>query len=227
MAEFIDYLIQDSDVLLKAIGQNREAMTAKGFTDERYTELANATGDLIEKEAAQARAVKLVNEKTAEQNDVMKKVIDTMQQIKDAAKSAFGNDPAKLNVFKVGGKITKSVKSTRSLAEYFKNLTVEYKDVLLANGLVQEDLDGLNSLYQQLISTDADQENAKKLKKTSTLVRNESAKALKELLFKARNFAKSCFAKNPEILLQFKPLPKGRSGGNGTEEAVVKEKAAN
>ena len=149
-------------------------------------------------------------EKTAAQNDSIKSVAGIVQQIKEAAKSAFGKDPAKLKLFKVGDKIPSSVKSLRSLTEYIMQLALEYHDVLLANGLTQEDIDALNSSYGLLVSTDASQENAKKLQATSTAVRNSSADKLKDLMQRTRSFAKSCFAKNPEILLQFKAIPKGR-----------------
>jgi hypothetical protein len=224
MSEKIDYLIQDCDALLKAIDENREAMDAKGFSEARYTALTSANGDLIQKEAAQQRAVKLVNEKTVEQNDAMESVSEIIQQIRNAVKSAYGKDDAKLNLFKVGDRVPATVKALRSLTEYMMQLTLEYHDVLLENGLLQEDIDGLNSSYGLLVSTDAVQENAKKLQKTATVVRNDAAKKLKDLMFKTRNFAKTCFAKSPEILLQFKPLPKGRAGGNG-KETVEEEQA--
>ena len=211
MTAKIDYLVQDSTALLQAIDGNRAAMDAKGYTETRYTALVNAKDDLIQKEAAQQRAVKLVVEKTAAQNDSIKSVAGIVQQIKEAAKSAFGKDPAKLKLFKVGDKIPNSVKSLRSVTEYTMQLALEYHDTLLANGITQDDIDALNSSYGLLISTDASQENAKKLQATATAVRNGSADKLKDLLQRTRSFAKSCFAKSPEILLQFKAIPKGRA----------------
>ena len=217
MSEKIDYLVQDNAALLEAIDGNRAAMDAKGFTDARYTALVSAKDDLIQKEAAQQRAVKLVVEKTAAQNDSIKSVAGIIQQIKEAAKSAFGKDPAKLRLFKVGDKIPGSVKSLRSVTEYITQLALEYHDTLLANGLTQEDIDALNSSYGLLVSTDASQENAKKLQATATAVRNDAADKLKDLMLRTRSFAKSCFAKNPEILLQFKPIPKGKGSGKAVE----------
>jgi len=95
-------------------------------------------------------------------------------------------------------------------------LALEYHDTLLGNGLVQADIDALNSSYGLLVSTDASQENAKKLQATATVVRNDAATKLKDLMLRTRSFAKTCFAKNPEILLQFKSIPKGK----GTAKAV-------
>ncbi len=199
-------------------------MTAKGFTEARYTAFVNACNDLIQKEAAQQRAVKLVSEKTTEQDDAIKAVALVVQQVKNAAKSAFGKDPAKSKLFKVGVTIPNSVKSLRSLTEYIIQLANEYHDTLLENGLTQEDIDGLNSSYGLLVAADASQENAKKLQATATVVRDDSSAKTKDLAFKARSFAKTCFAKSPEILLQFKSIPKGRTSGNGEVEtpAIIK-----
>ena len=95
MSKKIDYQIQDNDALLKAIDGNRETMTAKGYTEVKYTAFLNACNDLVQKEAAQQRAVKIVTEKTVEQNDAIQAVALVVQQVKNAAKSAFGKDPAK------------------------------------------------------------------------------------------------------------------------------------
>ena len=211
MSQKIDYQIQDNDALLKAIDGNRDAMTAKGFTDAKYTAFVNACNDLVQKEAAQQRAVKLVTEKTAEQNDAIKSVTLVVLQVKNAAKSAFGKDPAKTKLFKVGDTIPNSVKSLRSLTEYIIQIANEYHDTLLENGLTQDDIDGLNSSYGLLVAFDANQENAKKLQASATVVRNDASAKAKDLAFKARSFAKTCFAKSPEILLQFKAIPKGRT----------------
>jgi len=225
MSQKIEYQMQDNDALLKAIDGNRDAMNAKGFTDARYTAFADACNDLVQKEAAQQRAVKLVTEKTAEQNDAIKTVTLVVQQVKNAAKSAFGKDPAKSKLFKIGDTIPNSVKSLRSLTEYIIQLANEYHDTLLENGLTQEDIDGLNSSYGLLVSSDASQENAKKLQATATAVRNDASAKAKDLAFKTRSFAKTCFAKSPEILLQFKSIPKGRTSGNGEMETPVQAPA--
>ncbi len=225
MSKKIDYQIQDNDALLKAIDGNREAMTAKGYTEAKYTAFLNACSDLVQKEAAQQRAVKLVTEKTVEQNDALQAVTLVVQQVKNAAKSAFGKDPAKTKLFKVGDTIPNSVKSLRSFTEYIIQLANEYHDTLLENGLTQDDIDGLNSSYGLLVAADASQENAKKLQATATVVRDDSSAKVKDLAFKARSFAKTCFAKSPEILLQFTSIPKGRTSGNGEVETPVQTPA--
>lgn len=217
MAIKIDYLLQDCEAFIKAIDDNKSAMTAKGFSDSNYTSLIEAKENLKLKEAAQQRAMKLVADKTAEQNVSITDVTDLIKRIRSAAKSSYGNDERNLKLFKVGEQIPNSIKKLRPLCEYMNGLLLEKHEILLQNGLTQEDIDELNSSYGKLVAVDASQENAKKLQVAATLTRDEAAEKLKDKMFRVRNFASACFAKNPGILLQFKPIAKGAGGRKEVE----------
>jgi len=230
MAEKIDYLLQDTELLKTTVANNRAAMDLKGYTDARYNNLTGAETELRQKEVTQQNAVKLVNQRTATQNNSMAKVAATTKLFQNAAKSAFGNDTVNLKKFRVGEVVPNTVKKLATWAEYFTGLTLEHKDILLQNGVTEEDLTELNSAYGLLISSDAAQENAKKLQLAATQERDEAYKKLLDQIFKTRNFAKACFAKRPEILVQFKPLAKGRSStplGTETVTAETKTKVTN
>ena len=219
MAAKIDYQIQDCEALILAINSNKSAMTAKGFTEANYTALIDAKENLRMKEVAQQNAVKLVADKTAEQDKAIVEITELIKRIKSSAKSAYGNDERSLKLFKVGEATPTSVKKLRPLCEYMTGLILEQHEILLQNGLTQEDIDELNSAYGKLVAVDASQENAKKLQTAATLTRDEAAEKLKDKMFRVRNFAKACFAKNPEILLQFKPIAKGAGGRKEVESA--------
>lgn len=214
MAVKIDFLIQDFGALILAVDANRTAMDAKGFTEASYTTLTTANENLMQKEAAQQKAVELVSDKTAEQNQAIENVTALIKRIRSAAKSAYGNDARNLKLFKCDERIPASIMKLRPMCEYLTGLVLEKHEVLVQNGLTQADIDELNSAYGNLVAADASQENAKKLQVTATLTRDEAAEKLKDKMFRVRNFAQACFAKNPEILLQFKPIPKG-AGGRG------------
>lgn len=218
MAAKVDYQLQDSEALLKAVYNNRDAMNAKGFSDASYTAIVDAKENLLLKEAAQQKAVQLVADKTAEQNQCIDDVAELIQRIRSAAKSAYGNDDKSLKLFKVGEKIPSSVKKLRPMCEYIEGLTLEHHDVLLQNGLVQADIDELHSSYGRLVAVDATQENAKKLQVAATLTRDDAADKLKDKVFRVRNFAKACFAKDKEILVQFQPVAKSSGGRNSADE---------
>jgi hypothetical protein len=104
-----------------------------------------------------------------------------------------------------------------------KGVAADNHDMLLRNGLTEEDITFLDGASELLKSADADQEEAKKLQESATKVRNAAEKKLKDLMFKSRSFAQNCFIKNPEILLQFKPISHGKRSANGTEAAKVKQ----
>ncbi len=218
MAAKVDYQLQDAEALLKTVYNNREAMNAKGFSDASHTALVDAKENLLLKEAAQQKAVQLVADKTAEQNQCIENVSSLIKRIRSAAKSAYGNDEKSLKLFKVGEKIPSSVKKLRPMCEYIEGLVLEHHDILLQNGLVQADIDELHSSYGNLVAVDATQENAKKLQVAATLTRDDAAKKLKDKVFRVRNFANACFAKDKEILVQFQPVAKSAGGRNGGDD---------
>lgn len=57
MAVKIDFLLQDFGALILAVDANRTVMDAKGFTEASYTTLTTANENLMQKEAAQQKAV--------------------------------------------------------------------------------------------------------------------------------------------------------------------------
>ena len=218
MAQKINYLVQDSDALLKAITNHRAAMEEKGFTEERLSTFVSAKDNLKQKEVAQQKAVKFTDDKTAEQDVLMKNIHDAIVSLRNAAKSAYIDNPQKLNIFQIGETIPTSVTKMRPMCEYLTGVIAAESAVLLKNGLSQEDLDILGTSYNNLITADADQENAKKLQNAALLVRDKASAVLREQVTKTRKFALACFAKSPEILVEFEPIPKGRGKGKEDDE---------
>ncbi|MDP3147803.1 MAG: hypothetical protein Q8N83_01620 [Ignavibacteria bacterium] len=212
MASTIDYLLQDSGAMLLAVSTNRPKLTEKGFTEEAYTALVGAHDELKATELAQQKAVKFAEDKTAEQNETVDRITDLLRSVRNAAKSAYEEDARSLALFKIGEKIPGSVKKLRTTCEYMFSIVDERKADLLKSGLVQADVDALSTASDDLAAADAAQEGAKKTQAVATLTRDAAAKQLKTKLTKLRNFVKAAFAKNPEIALQFNPIPKGHGG---------------
>ena len=222
MADNINYLLQDSAALILTVDNNREAMNAKGFKESSYTALTNARQNLSTKETAQQKATELAEKKTAEQNLLLNSTRQLIQNVKNAAKSAFGKDEVILRSFKVGEEVPKTVAKLSTTCQFISAITLEHHDALIENGLTEADIDSVHSANGNLTAADAVQENCKKLKASATIVRDKAADDLKDKMFRVRNFAKTCFAGNKEILLLFKPIPKGKGGGGG-EETPPKE----
>lgn len=195
-------------------------MQAKGFDESSYLAFKTAKEELTAKETAQQRAVKFAQSKTADQDTLIKEITAVIKMVQNAAKSAFGKDEQKLKLFKVKERIPTSVKGLRSLCEYLKEMVAEQNEILLKNGLSQEDIDSLGLASSNLTTVDAEQENAKKLQVKATLTRDNAAANLKDQTFRVRSFAQACFAKNPAVLIEFEPITKGhggkRKGGDDT-----------
>jgi hypothetical protein len=166
------------------------------------------TMDLTEQIIEQLKA----DLKTAIQNAVMQEVTELLKSVRNAAKSAFGKDERILKQFKIGEKIPGTVKKLSTTCEYMVGVVEDKKTDLLKSGLVQADLDNLTTAKERLESSDAEQEQAKKLQESATIVRDKAAKLMKEKLDSLRNFVAAAFVKKPEIAVQFKPIPKGRGG---------------
>ncbi|MFH1197879.1 MAG: hypothetical protein V1720_19415 [bacterium] len=215
----INYLLRDANALKGTVNLNRSAMDEGGFTEENYLTFTTAIEDLQAKETAQQNAVENTGEKTAVQNETLERIRKLVSDIRAAAKSTYGKDQRNLKLFKVGTVITKSVKNLIPVVTALNELVTERKLLLMKNGLTQVKIDALAAAASDLNTVDKEQENAKSLQKTRTIERDTAAKNLQEQVFKIRNFAKACFSDRPEILVQFKPIPKGRSGaGNGEIE---------
>lgn len=89
---------------------------------------------------------------------------------------------------------------------------------------MESDITDLGTSLTGLIAADAGQENTKQLQVAATKARDGAAKELRALCLKIRNFADACFSKSPEILLEFKPIPKGRGGkGKKDDETPLQE----
>ena len=223
MADNINYLLQDSAALILTVDNNREAMNAKGFKESSYTAITVARQNLSTKETAQQKATELAEKKTAEQNLLLINTRQLIQNVKNAAKSAYGKDEVVLRSFKVGEEVPKTVAKLSTTCQFISAVTLEHHDALIENGLTEADIDNVHSASGNLTAADAVQENSKKLKASATIARDKAADDLKDKMFRIRNFAKTCFAGNKEILLQFKPIPKGKGGNGGGEETPPKE----
>jgi hypothetical protein len=187
-------------------------MNESGFNEESYTALTSEAQNLALKVQECDKAEKALEDSTNAVNNLITETHQFINEVKACAKSAYGKDQRNLNLFKVGEKVPTSVKNLIPVCEYLNGIVQERQEVLTKNGLTIRKIGRLGTAANNLKTADDNQENAKKLRKSCTIQREEAAKAVTEQLFKVRNFAKVCFSGKPEILVQFKPIPKGRGG---------------
>jgi len=217
MSKNVDYTLADAAALITSINENEAALTAKGMGAEKKTAVTDAYEAAKQKNIYQLKAVKLVNEKTVEQDIAYGVLNQSISKIQNAAKSAFGADKALLKKFRVGDNHPRPVKTLITWGGYFQGLLLEHDDDLTGNGLVAEDIPAYSTSYQNLLGADSTQESAKHNQISATTARDAAVKVLTEEVRKFRNFIKSAFADNKEMQQKFKAIPKGRSGAGGDD----------
>ncbi len=210
-----DEILQNANQVDKAVTTNKAKMVENGFDEQMQQQLKDARQDLVNKASGQDKAVARVSELTTLQDTTVESKRLLCKQVKTAAKSAYGKDPEQLKLFRVGEDVPKSSKRVCSLCDVQYKLVDERKAVFLKNGFTQVMIDGLGSGRADIEAVDTEQENAKKAQKAATILRNQAYKVLDNIIFKIRNFAKTCFAGKPEILVEFEPIAGGRGGSEG------------
>jgi hypothetical protein len=218
MDVLINYELRNSGTLKRTVDKNRAAMDAAGFEEAVYIAFTGAIDNLSVKVTAQKKAVNALGDLTEEQNRYVRKVHRLIREVKAAAKSAYGKSKKELKMFYVGESIPLSTKNLIPVCNYFVELIADRKTILMKNGLKQAKIDALTAVPGELIAIDELQEISKKTQQSLTLERDLELKALKELEFKIRNFAIACFSDQPEILIQFDPIPRGRGKSVGDDE---------
>lgn len=214
MAQKVNYIVQDSDALLMAINHHRSAMNEKRFSAATYTAFTNAQENLRAKEVAQQLAVKTYDEKTAAQKFYIDELNRLIKVLRNAVKSAYDENEQKLSLFRVKDPIPQTVKALRPMCEYLVRVTAD-DTLILENGITAAEVAGIGTNLALLITADAVQENAMQLQVGATKVRDAASKAVKKFCRTIRNFANACFSESPEILVECKPIRRGRGGKGG------------
>ncbi len=207
----VDDVVQDANALRTGPMEKYKAeLAAKGYSEARLGKFDASLDNLLKKDSAQKTAQAALLQKTQEQDAAINTAIAVITKFQNAGKAAFGRDRVRLKEFKVGTDKPKSVGGLITMLEYFTGVAGKYTAELLANGLTEDDLSGLSTVYGALVAADASQENAKKLRNAATSTRDGVLSILKEEVFKVRKLAQVVFAGDKAVLEEFKPIQKGR-----------------
>ncbi len=214
MPVIVDNVLEDAGGAGKAMDNHIDIIIARGGQKKRDNLAAGITS-LTKLNTGQIKAQDFLDTKTREQDEWMVQANSVLGSIRNAAKSASKDPENKINLttFKIGVDTPQSVKAMTSWLDYFSGVVVENHDVLLANGMTEEEIASVGTLYASLIAANAAQENAKKLRNAATERRDYAAKALQQTVSGIRDFAKNVFKNDKAALEEFKPIPKGRGRG--------------
>ena len=229
MAAKLDLAIQEAQALLMAVSKHSAEVSERGYGDARLAEFQSALEMALARDSAQRGAQATLIQRTETQDSVMKRAYDQLLMVRNAAKSAFGKEKKILKEFRVGMDRPKTVREMMSVMDYMTGVVQKHASELLQNGMSQADVDSVASTYAELVTADALQENAKKLRNGATDMRDEALAALQQEIFKLRKFAQARFASRPEILQEFTRIPHagGKRGAPQPAKRVPASTAAN
>jgi hypothetical protein len=227
MAEHIDLTLKSGSLMINTVHIRRSAMDAKGFKPERNEELIKSYNDLNEKNTAQAKALAISSEKTAEVNKIVLLATNLIKKLKNAIKSAFQDDKQKHSLFLIGETIPSSVKTLATKLHYYIDLLPDYSKILLENGMIQEEIDSFPTLYNSLLAASNEQEQANNAQVAATKARNASEKVLLKNISSIKSFAKVCFADSEEILTEFDSIGKVKAALKESEKITAEASAVN
>lgn len=208
----VDYVTEDANSVGKAMDNHIELIKTRGSGQKKRDDLAAAIANLTQLNTGQINSQNFLDIKTKEQNSLMGKAQDLIMGIRKAAKSASKESGGNVNlkVFRIGTDVPHSVKAMTSMLDYYSDVVVEHHDMLIANGMTEEEIAGVPALYASLVAADAAQENAKKLRNNATERRDKAARDLQQIVSGIRSYAANVFKNDRAALEEFKPIPKGR-----------------
>ncbi len=213
MAVIVNYVVQQAKAFLTGIANHAAQFAAKGFGAERTKRLEDKVADLEKKDTEQKDAEKLLGDLTDEQNNLAAQALEIIRSAQNAGQSALGKTPATDKEFMIGKIKGTNVTKLLEALRYFVGLGLKYHDQLIANGMSEEDIESIGTLYGTLTTADAKQENQKKLRNNATETRNDSEKALNDEIFRTKKFVKTAFKNDKAIQEEFKPIKRGGGGG--------------
>jgi hypothetical protein len=204
-------LEQEGRVIPKLCTTQAESLPPRGITPEFLTRFDGLLKDL-EKKAGEANLAVERKETLSEQEEQKRNdVLDCIRKIQSIVKNVFPKGSAVWKAYHVGDQPNNSTKLILKWANDCMESSDEHKSELLANGLLQSDLDELKAEIALLKSIDADQEEYKKSKlpiaQNALVIAMDNVKAASD---KIHAVAATAFKKNPEILQQFEAAKKLR-----------------
>ena len=223
----VDDVVEDGKGLDQAMGNHKDMIIEKGEGQKKWDKLRAAIDDLVKKNSAQVSAQTVMEQRTKEQDDAMRAAQEIVSQVQNAARSEFEGDRTKLKEFKIGTARPTAVKGMITLLDYFTGLVQKYSDVMLANGMTQDDLAAVSTVYARLVTADAVQENAKRLRNAATKTRDTALVSLKRTIGATRSYAKVVFKNDKAALEEFKSISRARGrsrtkpSGSSTGQAQV------
>lgn len=211
--EIMDEAVQQATALQGPATKYQATDGKDGIPSEQVESLAAGLADASQKDTDQQKAVELVGKLTVQQNEKMAEGTALIQKTRQAVKGKYGEHDEVINkAFHIGTEMPKTVKKMRSELKYQQTVVMEHKTDLGPHGMKDTDIASFAGIEADLASIDKDQENAKKLQKAATQARNDSMKSLHKTMRKIQHTARSIFAGQPLVLIEFESIANAGGG---------------
>lgn len=212
--EKMDEALQQGKVMQGTCEKHAATDSKPGIHPDQIQLLNTNLEDASAKNTEQKKAVEIVVDLTTRQNSKMAEGGALVQKIREAAKGEYGeDDKARMKEFHVGSDVPKTVKGLVSELEYTEEASSAHKADLAKHGVKDADIQSLGTTADELSRIDTEQENAKKVQKAATKARDNSMKTLRKTIRKIQHSAKSIFADQPLVLIEFESISGGRGPG--------------
>ncbi len=205
--EELNTTVEKAQDLLATAKKHPKTADANGISDSATTKLENAVADATAKDVVQQKAMKDAEDATAAQDAAMATASALFGSTLNAAKAAYEEEnPQKLKRYPIGEEKIETVKDMKSSIKYLQTIATEDSADLLANGLT---------------TADTGQSDALKAQKKATAARNASELKLKAAMRRVENQARSVFAKQKDVLVEFVPPRKPATKNKTDTKAKV------
>jgi hypothetical protein len=202
---------QEGAVHIKLCTANTEVLAPRGITSEFLTGYTAKLSDMEKKAAAASLAKEGTGVLTERESGKRGSVMSGIRKVNDIVKATYPKGGAIWKAFHIGDQPINSTKVILRWANDCLEAAEEHKAELLANGLLQSDIDDLKSDAAQLKATDTDQETSKKSSKPAAFKEYRTAMDDVETMSdKIISIASAAFKKDPDTLKQFKAAKKLR-----------------
>jgi len=226
MADNINQIVQDCNVLLLAAKTHQPELAEYGVTTEEVQTFGTAIQTLETKDMAHKEAMNAYHNKTTLQKAKIAEAAKEIWKVREIAKGVFKPDKAKMKEFNIGSALPVAVAEILNELLYIKEVATRYKTELSARGLKDEDLTALQTIHDELAAADSDQENSLSLQTAAGVEKKTVLKETKLMAYRIRQSAAVCFADNPEVLKEFKSIIKRKKSASSTDTGTAADTPA-
>jgi hypothetical protein len=224
--EKLESTVQDARALLKTAQKYAATDERDGIDPDLAAALATAIERAVAADTTQQNSLRDVGRFTEAQDKAMARAKLLIGKQRNAAKGRYGvQDKQMMKEFHVGAAPAVTVKGMVVELAYMKSVAEKRVGDLTKHGFKAADMAALDAAAEELKQADASQELAKKAQKNATQARNDAVKDLQQAIQKVRSTAKSVFAGQKSILVEFESIKRAKPAKKAKPALAVEKPA--